>query len=75
MSLGLGRAEMHIAWQVGGVEMLSGAIMLLLGSGFLMLRLGAAVGSLPSPLKDGEGRRCGGGDVGCACWWLRGLFR
>ena len=38
--------------------MLSGAIMLLLGSGFLMLRLGAAAGSFPSPLKAEEEREC-----------------
>ena len=38
--------------------MLSGAIMLLLGSGFPMLRLGAAAGSSPSPLKAEEEREC-----------------
>jgi RNA polymerase sporulation-specific sigma factor len=38
--------------------MLSGAIMILLGSSFLMLRLGTASGSFPSPLSAQEEREC-----------------
>ena len=38
--------------------MLSGAIMILLGSSFLMLRLGTATGSFPSPLSAQEEREC-----------------
>ena len=38
--------------------MLSGAIMILLYSSFLMLRLGTATGSFPSPLSAQEEREC-----------------